>query len=255
MHWNWQEMWQHMGAPALIVAGILIAMGFASLLVFVERCLFFARARRGAKVFVSEVAPELERADFERVAEVTRKFADIPTARVIGAAAQTFEHARAHGWTGGLSPLEKTQRHMERSIEVVTADLRRGFAVLASVGSTAPFVGLLGTVLGIITAFQGIASSGSGGLSAVSAGIAEALVETALGLTVAIPAVLAFHFLSNRASEEEMRIKNALGEFLDRLEDLGDEPPLPQQVTATPGRMAARTDARPKVAFAAEAMG
>lgn len=223
MQWNWQEIWQHMGVPALVVAGILFSMGFASLLVFVERCLFFSRARRRAKVFAAKAMCELERGELEGVARVAEEFRDAPVARVIATAAQTFQHAREQGWSGGLSPLEKTQRHMDRFIEAMNADLRRGFTVLSSVGSTAPFVGLLGTVLGIITAFQGIASSGSGGLSAVSAGIAEALVETALGLTVAIPAVLAFHFLSGRASEEEMRMKNALGELLDHLEDRGEE--------------------------------
>jgi len=79
------------------------------------------------------------------------------------------------------------------------AELRSGLAVLASVGSVAPFVGLLGTVLGIISAFRASASSGSGALSSVSAGISEALVETALGLAVAIPAVLAYNYLSTRS--------------------------------------------------------
>ena len=104
-------------------------------------------------------------------------------------------------------------------MEEIGVDLRRGLNVLSSVGSTAPFVGLLGTVLGIISAFQGIAATGSGGLSSVSAGISEALIETALGLTVAIPAVLAFNYLSSRIATEELRLKNASGELLDLIED------------------------------------
>jgi len=90
--------------------------------------------------------------------------------------------------------------------------------VLASVGSVAPFVGLLGTVLGIISAFQGIASTGSGGLSSVSAGISEALIETALGLAVAIPAVLAFNYLSTVIARDEMALNTAAGELLDTID-------------------------------------
>jgi biopolymer transport protein ExbB len=91
--------------------------------------------------------------------------------------------------------------------------------VLASVGSVAPFVGLLGTVVGIISAFQGIAASGSGGLSSVSAGISEALIETALGLAVAIPAVLAFNYLSTGIAADEGALGRSAGELADQIED------------------------------------
>src|SRR5204863_3018455 len=117
------------------------------------------------------------------------------------------------------SPAERTRRYLERLLEELGADLRRGMAVLASVGSVAPFVGLLGTVVGIITAFQGIASTGSGGLSSVSAGISEALVETALGLAVAIPAVLAYHYLTNDITRDQGALTRSAGELLDSIED------------------------------------
>jgi biopolymer transport protein ExbB len=104
-------------------------------------------------------------------------------------------------------------------MEEVGSDLRRGISVLASVGSTAPFIGLLGTVVGIISAFQGIAATGSGGLSAVSAGISEALIETALGLAVAIPAVLVFNYLSNMITREELLLQHSAGELLDTVDD------------------------------------
>src|SRR5262249_29008534 len=100
----------------------------------------------------------------------------------------------------------------------IGADLRRGMAVLATVGSVAPFVGLLGTVLGIISAFQGIAATGSGGLAAVSAGISGALIETALGLAVAIPSVLGFDYLNGQVVKDEMLLNNAAGELLDLME-------------------------------------
>ena len=90
-----------------------------------------------------------------------------------------------------------------------------GLAVLATVGATAPFVGLLGTVVGIITAFQGIAATGSGGLGAVSAGISEALVETALGLVVAIPAVWFYNYLTGRIEYFNVEMDNSSSELVD----------------------------------------
>lgn len=219
MQFNWMEMWQHMGAPAIAVALVLLLMGLASLTVLVERLLTFRRSRAGSRAFAARIGGALESGHFEAVLEVAPEFEQSHLARVIRTGIQTFFHAERTAAVAGLSPLEQTQRHMERYMEEIGADLRRGLSVLASVGSTAPFVGLLGTVLGIISAFQGIASSGSGGLSSVSAGISEALIETALGLTVAIPAVLAFNFLSTRLGAEEMRLKNAAGELLDRIED------------------------------------
>ncbi|GIW44878.1 MAG: hypothetical protein KatS3mg077_2160 [Candidatus Binatia bacterium] len=193
MQFTWQELWQHMGAPALIVAGTLLVMGFLSLMVFLERLLTFTWSRWTSRRFARVVRPLRAEGNLRAVAEKSKAFSRGYLARVMGAGLETYFHA-THHHAGGLSPLEKTQRHMERYLEQVGAELRRGFTVLAAVGSIAPFVGLLGTVLGIISAFQGIADTGSGGLSAVAGGISEALVETALGLTVAIPAVLAYNF-------------------------------------------------------------
>jgi biopolymer transport protein ExbB len=121
---------------------------------------------------------------------------------------------------GKLGPVELTRRELERIYERVGADVRRGMSVLASVGSVAPFVGLLGTVVGIIESFAGIAKTGSGGLGAVSAGISEALVVTALGLLVAIPAVLMFNLLSTRADALVLSLDLARREFMDHLEDM-----------------------------------
>lgn len=219
MQFNLIEMWQHMGIPAIVVAIVLLTMGLVSLTVFVERVFSLSRSRSASRAFAAKIAEHMQAARFEAVLAEADAFPQGHLPRVIRTGLQTFQHAEKTADVVGLSPLEQTQRHMERYMEQVSHDLRRGLSVLASVGSTAPFVGLLGTVLGIISAFQGIASTGSGGLSSVSAGISEALIETALGLMVAIPAVLAFNFLSAKLSSEEMHLKNAAGELLDLLED------------------------------------
>ena len=116
---------------------------------------------------------------------------------------------------GDFDVIAAVNRAIDRSSMRTVADLRRGLGALATVGSTAPFVGLLGTVAGIITAFQAMAATGSGGLGSVSAGIAEALVTTAFGLLVAIPAVMMFNYLTNRVEDMQVDINDSATELVD----------------------------------------
>jgi biopolymer transport protein ExbB/TolQ len=110
---------------------------------------------------------------------------------------------------------ESVARALERQQARELVALKRGYGWLATVGSTAPFVGLLGTVMGIVTAFEKMAASGSGGLGTVSAGIAEALITTAFGLLVAIPAVMAFNYLAGWSDQRAVDISESSNEFLD----------------------------------------
>ncbi len=223
MSFSWSEMFAHMGLPALIVAAVLALMGLASVAVFIERVLTFRRSRSVSRAFAAKIDADLTAGRFDTVlAEAEREMKHGHLPRVVRAALSTYTHALKTADVSGLSPVERTQRHMARYMEDVGVDLRRGLNVLSSVGSVAPFVGLLGTVVGIISAFQGIAAAGSGGLGAVSAGISEALIETAFGLAVAIPAVLAFNFLSGQILRDEMTLNNATGELLDLIEDFDE---------------------------------
>jgi len=238
MSFSWSEMLAHMGLPAILVAVVLATMGFASLAVLIERLVVFRRSRAVSRAFAAKVAADLDAGRFDLVLE--QADADAATGhlpRVVRAALSTYTHALKTIDASGLHPVERTQRHMARYMEDVAADLRRGLNVLSSVGSVAPFVGLLGTVLGIISAFQGIATTGSGGLGAVSAGISEALVETAFGLAVAIPAVLAFNFLTGQIVRDELTLNNAVGELLDCIEDF-DERRVQHARDVTPGAQA-----------------
>jgi biopolymer transport protein ExbB len=219
MEFNLLEIWEHMGVPAMVVALTLLVMGLATITVFVERLITLSRSRRSSKAFAADCGAEIDSGRFDHVIDRAEEFKQSHLARVVRAGLSTFRHAEKTSDVSGLTPVERTQRHLERYMEEVGGDLRRGLSVLASVGSVAPFVGLLGTVLGIITAFQGIAASGSGGISSVSAGISEALVETALGLAVAIPAVLAFNYLSGKIAAEERTLNHAAGQLLDTIED------------------------------------
>ena len=219
------EMWHTMGLPAKIVAVLLVSMGLASLTVFIERLLALRKSRTAARKFAAETTEDLHAGNFEPVIAEASKYPQGHLPRMVRSALTTYSHARDTADGAGLPPLERMRRHIERHLESLGADMRRNMWVLASVGSIAPFVGLLGTVLGIISAFQGIAATGSGGLSSVSAGISEALVETALGLAVAIPAVLAFNWLSTRIAGDELALTTSAGELIDLVEHLGEEHP------------------------------
>ena len=111
--------------------------------------------------------------------------------------------------------LDSVRRSIQRAAALTASDLKKGVSALATIGSTAPFVGLLGTVVGVINAFQGIGAAGSAGLGAVSVGISEALVETALGLVVAIPAVWIYNYLTSRIEYFNVEMDNSSSELVD----------------------------------------
>jgi biopolymer transport protein ExbB len=212
------EIWHTMGIMAKLVALSLIVMAVASLTVVFERLFYLRRTGKQSVLFAKQASPIVAEAKFEDLVPLAEQYPKSPLARLIkmGAnhyIAHLFEDERA-----GLDPVEATKREMHRQGETISAELRSGMGLLASVGSVAPFVGLFGTVVGIITAFEGIAKTGSGGLGSVSAGIAEALLVTALGLCVAIPAVLFFNYLSAKIDRVELKLTNAAGEFLDEVE-------------------------------------
>ncbi len=111
--------------------------------------------------------------------------------------------------------IEASRRALERAEAIVHAELKRGVSSLATIGSTGPFVGLFGTVVGIINAFKGISTEKSTGLGAVAGGISEALVTTALGLFVAIPAVMMFNYFTNRVESFDVEMGNSSSELID----------------------------------------
>ncbi len=221
------HIWASMGLLSKIIATILLFMATSCLAVVVERHIALARGKAATKKFLRGVVGLLDAGAYAEAVTLAEGSKTAPFARLLGpvlarlvkgddkklsAVDERAQRARSRD-------LELARREAERQKEAVGEELRRGMGVLASVGSIAPFVGLLGTVVGIITAFQGIAATGSGGLGAVSAGIAEALVETALGLMVAIPAVLFFNQLNTKINAVETELARRTGELLDELEN------------------------------------
>jgi biopolymer transport protein ExbB len=139
---------------------------------------------------------------------------------MVAAGLKTYDRAAADP-SEDITPIELSRRELQRQADAMNLRLRRGLPTMASVGSTAPFVGLLGTVLGIIEAFGKIGGDNSAGIGTVGAGIAEALVVTAFGLMVAIPAVLCFNFLSTKADTILLALDQSRGELTDYLEARG----------------------------------
>lgn len=218
MHFDLAHILQSMGLLSRIIAGVLLVMAVVSIGVTIERAIVLFRSQGATRKFLAQARPLLESWDIERLLETARKHPTSYLARLAAGIVTRFQHAQ-EDTDGALPAVERARRAAERRREAMSAELRKGLSVLATVGSIAPFVGLLGTVVGIITAFQGIAATGSGGLGAVSAGISEALIETAFGLAVAIPAVLFFNYLNTRINADEAALERFAGELLDEMEN------------------------------------
>jgi len=216
MSFDLVHIWSAMGPLSKMIALSLLLMGVASVAVFVERSFTLSRSARASRVLARAVAAPLEDGQLAEVVALCAAHRGAALGRLLGATVQRYLRALDRG-DAPHEALEKARTEAERRKELVSTGLRAGMAVVATVGSIAPFVGLLGTVIGIISAFQGIAASGSGGLGAVSVGIAEALVETALGLLIAIPAVIFFNALTQRVSREEQALVRRAAELLEGL--------------------------------------
>ncbi len=219
MEINLLELWSKMGAPVRGVVILLTIQAIACLTVFVDRVIFMWRNKSRSREFMRNAAPLLEKNDLQGTLEVAAKSEGSLLAELTRTGLKTYLDRRSIGDVRNAAPAAR--RAMERKLESLNQQLNRGLNILASTGSTAPFVGLLGTVLGIINAFRMIAKSGgAGGIGTIGAAIGEALVVTGYGLLVAIPTVLLFNWLSSRIADQEGALTNASGEMSDRLEFL-----------------------------------
>ena len=212
------QMWNDMGWVAKLIGVILIIMSMISFGVAIERIYTFAQARKQSKLYAPQVAKHLKEGRLKDAIAISssKSYRYSHLAKVVLAGLQEYQFQQESGASLSREDLVDTvRRAIQRASALTANDLKKGVASLATIGATAPFVGLLGTVVGIINAFHGIASQGSGGLGAVSAGISEALVETALGLVVAIPAVWFYNYLSGRIDYFNVEMDNSSSELVD----------------------------------------
>jgi biopolymer transport protein ExbB len=215
---NLLEMWSQMGWFAKAIAYVLFFMSMLSFGVAIERIYTFAQARKQSKLFAPQVAKALKEGRLKDAIALAAKkeYRYSHLAKVVLAALQEYQYSQESGEKMSKEDtVDTVRRAIQRASALTGSDLKKMVSALATIGATAPFVGLLGTVVGVINAFQGIATTGSGGIGAVSAGIAEALVETALGLLVAIPAVWFYNYLTSRLEYFNVEMDNSSSEMVD----------------------------------------
>jgi biopolymer transport protein ExbB len=208
------SMWGNMKWPARMVVITLFIMSAWSIGVMIDRAIAFNGARNQSRQFAPAAAGALREGKLDEAIKIADRFGKSHLAKVMVAGLQEF---RAHQMSSEISgeEIEASKRALERAEAIVHAELKRGIGTLATIGSSAPFVGLLGTVVGIINAFKGISSQKSTGLGAVAGGISEALVTTAVGLLVAIPAVWAYNYFTNRVEAFDVEMGNCSSELVD----------------------------------------
>ena len=212
------HMWGQMGFVARLVAFVLVFMSMWSFGVAIERYYTFFQARKQSKLYAPQVAKHLKDGRLKDALAVSqaKTYQYSHLAKVVLAGLQEYQFQQDTG--GSLTRddiVDTVRRAIQRASALTANDLKKGIPSLATIGATAPFVGLLGTVVGVINAFAGIGAQGSAGLGAVSQGISEALIETALGLVVAIPAVWLYNYFTGRLEYFNVEMDNSSSELVD----------------------------------------
>src|ERR1700674_5689277 len=209
-----RSMWNQMGALAKIVVILLFIMSAYSIGVMIDRLMAYSAARKQSRQFAPAVAGALREGKLDEAVKIADRYKKSHLAKVVVAGLQEFQ---AHQISTDIpgEEIDASKRALERAEAIVHAELKRGISGLATIGSTAPFVGLFGTVVGIINAFSSISTSKSTGLGSVSGGISGALVATAVGLFVAIPAVWMFNYFTGKIEAFDVEMGNSSSELID----------------------------------------
>ena len=200
--------------PGWIVIIILLIQAVYLIAVGIERWLTYNKAKQQSRQYAPKVAQALKNSNIDEAINISDRHKDSHLAMVVSSGLKEFA---AHQGNTDISAdeMEASKRALDRAIAVKTAELKRGLAGLATVGSTAPFVGLFGTVVGIIGAFVALAQAENAGIGAVGAAIAEALVATAFGIAVAVPAVWMFNYFTNKVTSFGVEMENSASELVD----------------------------------------
>jgi biopolymer transport protein ExbB len=221
-----------MGAFAWGVVCVLFIMSIWCLWVAIDKYFRFKKARNQSMAFAEILGKQLEQKNLQQAYTLTRdkRYKESHVGKIVNAGLQEFLRIIEVGSASVDNPkdetmeqakvLERTQHAMERAQILIITDFKKGLSILATVGATGPFVGLLGTVVGILNAFGKMKTMGAGGIGEVSGGIAEALVTTAFGLLVAIPAVWLYNYFTGRVERIQHEMGNVTADMLDYLVDV-----------------------------------
>lgn len=214
-------MWAEMGFVAKAVLIGLIIQFIISVGLAIERYMYYSKAKKESLSFIRRLEPLLNEGQLAEAVDAVQAHKTSPVANVVGSGLReylqglTAINEEGPQDVGDFDIVDAVNRQMERTKERQTLILKRGLVMIATTGTTAPFIGLLGTVVGIINSFQGLSADGGGGLSAVSGGISEALFATAVGLLVAIPCVMAFNFFNARVESFNIDMNDIASTLID----------------------------------------
>jgi biopolymer transport protein ExbB len=209
-------LFQSMGGFAKGIVFALAIMSVYSLTVMVGKWWTLRKAQAETRKFAPEFSQFLEEDNLNEAIRLAESYKKSHVARVLGGALGEVKPLLQDG-SVTVADINSAERAVERNMMIILSELKRGLAVLATVGATAPFVGLLGTTMGIVNAFVGMAQSGAGGMGAISAGVAEALITTAFGLLVAIPAVWAYNYFTTKIDNLSVEMTYTSKEMIDYL--------------------------------------
>jgi biopolymer transport protein ExbB len=211
---DFSELIGSMGWAAKAVVVVLLIMSIWSIATMIERWITYRRARKQSRLFTPSVAECLRDGKIDEAIALGEQYNKSHLAKVLVSGLNELQaHSKSKEIPG--ETIEASKRSLERATAIVIEDLKRGLGGLATIGATAPFVGLFGTTIGIINAFRGMKTEETAGIGAVAGGIAEALVTTAFGLLVAVPAVWAFNAFTNRIETFTVEMDNSSSELID----------------------------------------
>ncbi len=210
------EMFVSMGWFAKGIVYTLLAMSAFSFTVLFSKAWGMRKAQVETRKFAPEFSQFLEEDNLGEAIKLAEGYKKSHVARVLGGALSEIRPLIQDG-SVTVADINSAERAVEREMLMTIVDLKRGLGVLATVGATAPFVGLLGTTMGIVNSFTGMATSGAGGISAIAAGVAEALITTAIGIGVAIPAVWAFNYFQTKIDNLTAEMTYTSKEMIDYL--------------------------------------
>src|SRR5881397_2537415 len=210
------ELLRHVGIFGGAVMVCLALLSVFSVGMIVDKHRRFSSALRQSEKFKPEFKKFVHGGEVHELIEAGRLCQNSHVAQVVSAGIIEYDGVRQSG-RDPVASLELVTSALRDSMSETLIELKRGLGFLATIGSTAPFIGLFGTVVGIINAFRSIAATGSGGMSVVSGGIAEALVSTALGIFVAIPAVVAFNLFTGKIETFHVEMNRASSQLVNCL--------------------------------------
>jgi biopolymer transport protein ExbB len=212
------HLWAQMGSFAKGIVVIMAIMSIYSLTIVFTKLIQLKRSESETRKFAPQFSRAIQEENLDQAISLAEKNKKSHVSRVLGEALAEVKPLLRDRATITAADINSSERAVERQMLIKLSEFKRGLGILATVGSTAPFVGLLGTTMGIVTAFAAINAGGaSGGLAGISKGISEALITTALGLFVAIPAVWFYNYFTTKIENLTVEMTYTSKELIDYL--------------------------------------